>query len=34
MASKTPRFPPDTSRLIEIPAYPAVQLLDITGPLQ
>ena len=35
---KSPRFPPNApghaSRIIEMLAYPAVQLLDVTGPLQ
>jgi len=33
---KNPRFPPNPSplRIVEILAYPAVQLLDIAGPLQ
>jgi transcriptional regulator GlxA family with amidase domain len=33
----TPRLPrsaPDTVRVVEMLAYPAVQLLDVTGPLQ
>ena len=30
----TPRFTPDAVRAIEVLAYPAVQLLDVTGPLQ
>jgi transcriptional regulator GlxA family with amidase domain len=30
----TPRFPPNASRAIEILAFPSVQLLDVTGPLQ
>jgi transcriptional regulator GlxA family with amidase domain len=35
----SPRFPPNvsprnTARIIEVLAYPAVQLLDVTGPLQ
>ena len=29
-----PRFPPNSPRAIEILAYPAVQLLDVAGPLQ
>ena len=29
-----PRFPPKRTRRIEILAYPAVQLLDVAGPLQ
>ena len=31
---KTPRFPPDAARPVEILAFPAVQLLDVAGPLQ
>jgi transcriptional regulator GlxA family with amidase domain len=31
---KTPRSPPGAVRVIEVLAYPAVQLLDVTGPLQ
>jgi transcriptional regulator GlxA family with amidase domain len=35
---KSPRFPPNAStgavRIIEVLAYPSVQLLDVTGPLQ
>jgi transcriptional regulator GlxA family with amidase domain len=31
---KSPRFPPIRSRNIEVLAYPGVQLLDVTGPLQ
>jgi hypothetical protein len=31
---KSPRSPPNAVRLIEVLAYPAVQLLDVTGPLQ
>src|ERR1700722_15789207 len=36
---KSPRFPPITvrgnsARLVEVLAYPSVQLLDVTGPLQ
>jgi transcriptional regulator GlxA family with amidase domain len=29
-----PRFPPNAPRLVEILAFPSVQLLDVTGPLQ
>lgn len=32
--TKTPRFSPNTRRIIEILAYPAVQLLDVAGPVQ
>jgi transcriptional regulator GlxA family with amidase domain len=31
---ENPRFPPKRPRVIEILAYPAVQLLDVAGPLQ
>ncbi len=31
---ENPRFPPNRPRVIEILAYPAVQLLDVAGPLQ
>jgi transcriptional regulator GlxA family with amidase domain len=31
---KPPRSPPNQIRVIEVLAYPAVQLLDVTGPLQ
>ena len=31
---KTPRFTPTPPRPLEILAYPAVQLLDVAGPLQ
>lgn len=31
---KTPRFPPNATRVVDILAYPAVQLLDVAGPLQ
>jgi transcriptional regulator GlxA family with amidase domain len=30
----TPRFPPIAARTIDVVAYPAAQLLDVTGPLQ
>ena len=30
----SPRFPPNVTRVIELLAYPAVQMLDVTGPLQ
>ena len=29
-----PRFPPNPPRVVEILAFPAVQLLDVAGPLQ
>jgi hypothetical protein len=29
-----PRFSPNPPRAVEILAYPAVQLLDVAGPLQ
>jgi transcriptional regulator GlxA family with amidase domain len=32
--TKSPRFPPNPVRAIEVLAYQAVQLLDVTGPLQ
>ncbi|MET0707442.1 MAG: GlxA family transcriptional regulator [Tardiphaga sp.] len=32
--SVSPRFSPETPRLVEILAFPAVQLLDIAGPMQ
>lgn len=32
--SKPPRSPPDAVRVIEVLAFPSVQLLDVTGPLQ
>lgn len=32
--SKSPPFPPNPARVIEVLAYPSVQLLDVTGPLQ
>ena len=31
---KAPRFPPSAVRVIELLAYPSVQLLDVSGPLQ
>jgi transcriptional regulator GlxA family with amidase domain len=31
---KSPRISPNTTRVIEILAFPAVQLLDVAGPLQ
>lgn len=31
---KTPRFAPNVVRVIEVLAFPAVQMLDVTGPLQ
>ena len=34
MTPSYPRFPPTPPRRIEILAYPAVQLLDVAGPLQ
>lgn len=34
MAPKPPRSTPQGTRVIEVLAYPAVQLLDVTGPLQ
>ncbi|MCJ2021228.1 helix-turn-helix domain-containing protein [Methylobacterium sp. E-065] len=32
--TKSPRFPPDVPRVVEVLAFPAVQLLDVAGPLQ
>jgi transcriptional regulator GlxA family with amidase domain len=34
MTPKTPRSPPNPTRAVEIVAFPSVQLLDVTGPLQ
>ncbi len=34
MTPNAPCSPPSTIRTVEILAYPAVQLLDVTGPLQ
>src|SRR5262249_39042625 len=31
---KSPRFSPNPARVIDVLAYPAVQLLDVTGPIQ
>lgn len=31
---KTPRFAPDSARTVEMLVFPAVQMLDVTGPLQ
>src|ERR1700733_7168640 len=31
---KPPRFAPNEARVIDVLTYPAVQLLDVTGPLQ
>jgi transcriptional regulator GlxA family with amidase domain len=31
---KSPRFSPNSIRVIDVLAYPGVQLLDVTGPLQ
>ena len=31
---KSPRFPPNAVRVIEVLAFPSVQLLDVAGPLQ
>ncbi len=30
----SPRFPPNMARFVEVLAFPKVQLLDVTGPLQ
>jgi transcriptional regulator GlxA family with amidase domain len=34
MTAKPPRSAPRSNRVVELLAYPAVQLLDVTGPLQ
>jgi transcriptional regulator GlxA family with amidase domain len=34
MTPKTPRSPPNDVRIVEVLAFPAVQLLDVTGPIQ
>jgi len=34
MMPKAPRFPPNSSRVVEVLAYPSVKLLDVTGPIQ
>ena len=34
MTPKTPRSPPNKTRLVEVLTYPAVQILDVTGPIQ
>ena len=34
MMPKSPRFPPNSSRIVEVLAYPSVKLLDVTGPIQ
>ena len=34
MTPKAPHFPPNDSRIVEVLAYPAVKLLDVTGPIQ
>ena len=31
---KSPRYSPNSVRVIDVLAYPAVQLLDVTGPVQ
>jgi transcriptional regulator GlxA family with amidase domain len=31
---KSHRFPPNAVRVIEVLTYPAVQLLDVSGPVQ
>jgi len=33
-APNIPRFSPDRIRVIDVLTYPAVQLLDVTGPVQ
>lgn len=34
MSPNTPHIPPDAPRLIEVLAFPNVQILDVTGPMQ
>jgi len=34
MTPKTPHFPPYRTRTVEVLTYPAVQILDVTGPVQ
>ncbi len=34
MMPNSPRFPPNSSRIVEVLAYPSVKLLDVTGPIQ
>lgn len=34
MTPNPARSPPDTTHIVEVLAYPAVQLLDVAGPLQ
>ena len=34
MAPRTPHSPPNDVRVVEVLAFPAVQLLDVTGPIQ
>ena len=34
MTPKPPRSPPNDIRVVEVLAFPAVQLLDVTGPIQ
>ena len=34
MTPKSPRFPPGSNRIVEVLAFPSVQLLDVTGPVQ
>jgi hypothetical protein len=31
---KSPRFSPNPVRVIDVLGYPAVQLLDVTGPVE
>jgi hypothetical protein len=31
---KSPPFSPNATRVIDVLTYPAVQLLDVTGPVQ
>jgi transcriptional regulator GlxA family with amidase domain len=34
MTPTPPRFPPNNVRIVEVLAFPSVQLLDVTGPIQ
>src|ERR1700749_1111186 len=34
MTPKTPHSPPNDVRIVEVLAFPGVQLLDVTGPIQ
>jgi hypothetical protein len=31
---KSPHFSPNAARVVDVLTYPAVQLLDVTGPIQ